>query len=85
MSSLITPSQKVAELLDRHPQVYQVFRKHGYPDMRGGFFSLMAHIMSIRNAARIHRIPEDELLDDLEEAIAKEEVADWNSDQEQKS
>lgn len=80
MSSSITPTKKVAELLDRHPQTYRVFRKHGCPDMRGGFFSLMARIMSIRNAARIHRIPEDELLNDLEKAIEKEEAADRNSD-----
>ncbi len=68
MSSSITPNQKVAELLDRYPQTYQVFRKHGCPDMRDGFFSLMARIMSIRNAARIHRIPLDELIEDLEKA-----------------
>lgn len=68
MSSSITPNRKVAELLDRYPQTYQVFRKHGCPDMRDGFFSLMARIMSIRNAARIHRIPLDELIEDLEKA-----------------
>lgn len=70
MDSLITPKQKVAELLDRHPQTYKVFRKYGCPDMRDGFFSLMAHIMSIRNAARIHRIPLNDLMDDLEKAIS---------------
>ncbi len=75
MSSSVTPNQKVADLLDRHPKTYRVFRKHGCPDMRDGFFSLMARIMSIRNAARIHRIPEDQLLDDLEQAIANNEVA----------
>ncbi len=42
--------------------------------MRDGVFSLMARIMSIRNAARIHRIPEDKLLDDLEKAIANDEA-----------
>lgn len=72
MDSLIIPKQKVAELLDRHPQTYHVFRKHGCPDMRDGFFSLMARIMSIRNAARIHRIPLDDLMDDLEKAISRD-------------
>ncbi len=71
MNSSITPSQKVAELLDRHPQTYQIFRKHGCPDMRDGFFSLMARIMSIRNAARIHQIPLDELLEELEAVISE--------------
>lgn len=71
MSSSITPNQKVAELLDRYPQTYHIFRKHGCPDMRDGFFSLMARIMSIRNAARIHQIPLDELLEELEAVISK--------------
>lgn len=73
MSSSLTPNQKVAELLEHHPQTFQVFRKYGCPDMRDGFFSLMARIMSIRNAARIHQIPLDELMNDLEKAIAEEE------------
>lgn len=75
MSASITPDRKVAELLDTHPRTYHVFRKYGCPDMRDGFFSVMARIMSIRNAARIHRIPLDRLLDDLEEAIAREGAA----------
>lgn len=65
----IEENQKVAELLDRYPHTYQVFRSHGCPDMRSGFFSFMARIMSIRNAARIHRIPIDQLLTDLEASI----------------
>lgn len=65
----IDADQKVAELIEQHPQTCQVFLSHGCPDMRKGFFSLMARIMSIRNAARIHRIPLEELLTDLEESI----------------
>ncbi|MDZ7689636.1 MAG: DUF1858 domain-containing protein [Balneolaceae bacterium] len=85
MSSSVTPTQKVAELLDRHPQTYHVFLKYGCPDMREGFFSLMARIMSIRNAARIHRIPLDELLEDLEAAIVKEETTGKDSYQKSQS
>lgn len=84
MSSAVTPDQKVAELLDRHPQTYQVFRQYGCPDMREGFFSLMARLMSIRNAARIHRIPLDQLLVDLEKAIEGEEAVEMSSDHEAK-
>lgn len=69
----IDPKQKVADLLEHYPQTYHVFREHGCPDMRSGFFSYMAKIMSIRNAARIHRIPEDRLLSDLRESIQTEE------------
>lgn len=64
--SSVEPDKKVAELLEQYPETYHVFRKHGCPDMRDGFFSLMARIMSIRSAARIHRIPQDELIEDLE-------------------
>lgn len=67
----IDPDQKVAQLVGEHPQTYRVFQKYGCPDMRDGFFSQMARIMSIRNAARIHRIPLDELLTDLKKSIEK--------------
>lgn len=72
MSFSITPNRKVADLLDQHPKTYQVFRKYGCPDMRDGFFSLMARIMSVRNAARIHRIPLEDLLEDLETVISEQ-------------
>lgn len=65
----IDRNQKVAHLLEKHPQTYEIFHKYGCPDMRDGFFSYMARIMSIRNAARIHRIPLDKLVEDLEESI----------------
>lgn len=65
----INPDRKVADLVEQHPQTFQVFTSYGCPDMREGFFSLMARIMSIPNAARIHRIPLDKLLNDLEAAI----------------
>lgn len=66
----IDPNQKVANVLEQYPQTFQVFSEHGCPDMRSGFFSYMARIMSIRNAARIHRIPLDRLIEDLEESIS---------------
>lgn len=68
--SSIDPKQKVAALLEQNPKTYQVFQKYGCPDMRDGFFSLMARIMSVRNAARIHRIPLDEMIEDLEAVIS---------------
>lgn len=68
----IDPNQKVGKLLENHPETYAVFKKYGCPDMRDGFFSIMARIMSIRNAARIHRISLNELLEDLEMAVQKD-------------
>ncbi|MEX0769395.1 MAG: DUF1858 domain-containing protein [Balneolaceae bacterium] len=70
----VYPKQKIADVLENHPQTYCVFREHECPDMRSGFFSYMAKMMSIRNAARIHRIPEDRLLSDLRESIQMEEA-----------
>ncbi len=67
----IDPDTKVADLVAQHPHTWEVFKSHGCPDMRRGFFSLMARIMSIRNAARIHRIPLDELVADLEAAVSE--------------
>lgn len=69
----IKPNQKVADVLKKHPQTFRVFREHGCPDMRNGFFSFTVKIMSVRNAARIHRIPVDQLLDDLQKAKESEE------------
>lgn len=69
----VKPEQKVTGILKQHPQTYQVFRKHGCPDMRSGVFSVMARFMSLRNAARIHRIPEDKLLNDLNESICPQQ------------
>lgn len=74
----IYSSQKVAEVLKQHPQTYRVFHKHGCPDMRKGFFSLMARCMSIRNAARVHRIPLDILISDLENSISNEKMETGN-------
>ncbi len=71
----IDPDQKVADIVEQHPQTWRVFQDHGCPDMREGFFSLMARIMSVRNAARIHRIPLEELLEDLGEAVTEKEKA----------
>lgn len=65
----IDPDRKVADLVEQHPRTWEVFRSYGCPDMREGFFSLMARIMSVRNAARVHRIPLDELLVDLKKTI----------------
>ncbi len=69
----IDPDRKVADLVEQHPQTWEVFRSYGCPDMREGFFSLMARIMSIRNAARIHRIPLNELMRDLQDATTSTE------------
>lgn len=69
----ITPDMKVAEVVERHPQTTEVFFDYGCPDMRGGIFGFMARLMSVRSAARIHRIPLGALIADLNAAAEWQE------------
>ena len=64
----ITADMKVAQVIHRCPQAVDVFLRRGCPDMRRGFFNFMARMMSVRNAARIHKIELAPLLADLNEA-----------------
>lgn len=64
----ITGDMKVADVIRRCPQAVDVFLSRGCPDMRRGFFNFMAHVMSVRNAARIHKIELAPLLRDLNNA-----------------
>lgn len=61
----ITSDTKVAAIIKQCPATIDVFLARGCPDMRRGFFNLMARVMSVRNAARIHKIELAALLDDL--------------------
>ena len=63
-----TPEMKVAHVVQSCPETAEVFASYGCPDMRRGFFRVMASIMSVRNAARIHRLPLEKLVRDLNRA-----------------
>lgn len=63
----ITGDMKVAEVIRRYPAAVQVFLARGCPNMQRGFFNFMARLMSVRNAARIHKIELRPLLEDLNE------------------
>lgn len=67
----ISGDMKVAEVIRRCPAAVDVFLARGCPDMRRGLFSLMARIMSVRNAARIHKIELGPLLEDLNKAAQR--------------
>jgi hypothetical protein len=67
----ITGDMKVVEVLRRCPDAVDVFLGRGCPDMRSGFFSLMARLMSVRNAARIHQLDLKALLADLNEVAQR--------------
>jgi hypothetical protein len=68
MMNQITGNMKVAEVIRSCPAAAEVFLSRGCPDMRRGFFNLMARVMSVRNAARIHKIELGPLLEDLNKA-----------------
>jgi hypothetical protein len=63
----ITPDMRVSEVLREYPASYAVFQRNGCPEMRRGFFSLMARLMKLRWAATVHRIPLQRLVDELNE------------------
>ena len=65
---LITGDTKVAAVIAQCPATIEVFLARGCPDMRRGFFNLMAHLMSVRNAARMHKLELAPLLEDLNNA-----------------
>lgn len=71
----ITGDMKVAEVITRWPETIDVFLGHGCPDMSSGLFRFMARIMSVRRAARVHRIELDSLLADLNAAAAQSQRA----------
>jgi hypothetical protein len=68
----ITADMKVAKVIDMCPEAVDIFLGRGCPDMRSGFFNMMAHLMSVQRATRIHKIDLEPLLDDLNKAVQKE-------------
>lgn len=68
----ISADLKVAEVIRRCPATVEVFLSRGCPDMRRGFFNFMARIMSVRNAARMHKIDLEPLLDDLNKVARRQ-------------
>lgn len=61
----ITGDMRVWQVIQRYPETFEVFRRHGCPDMRHGIFALSARVMKVRWAARAHKIPLADLLRDL--------------------
>ena len=69
MTAKITSDMRVAAVLRNWPQTYEVFRQNGCPDMRSGVFALTARVMKLAWAARVHRIPVEKLLRELNAAV----------------
>jgi hypothetical protein len=73
MTEKITPEMRVASVLRSWPQTYEVFRQNGCPDMRRGVFALTARLMKLAWAARVHRIPVEKLLRELNAVVEQPE------------
>ena len=69
----ITGDTKVAAVIEQCPATIEVFLARGCPDMRRGFFNVMAHLMSVRNAARMHKLELAPLLEDLNNAARNQQ------------
>jgi hypothetical protein len=65
----ITAKMKVAEVVKKYPETIEVLLGKGCPDMRKRVVKLMAKIMSVKGAARMHRIPLEGLLRDLNAVV----------------
>jgi len=65
MTDRITPRTRVWSILSNWPSTYDVFRNHGCPDMRRGVFAITARFMPLSWAARIHRVPLEKLVSEL--------------------
>ncbi|MEW5963305.1 MAG: DUF1858 domain-containing protein [Pseudomonadota bacterium] len=63
--ALVSGDMKVAEVIHRWPATIDVFLGRGCPDMSRGLFAMMARVMSVRAAARVHRIDLNSLLVEL--------------------
>ncbi len=70
----ITGEMRVWDVIRRHPETFEVFRRHGCPDMRQGIYALSARMMKVRWAARMHHIDPEALLQDLNAAAAAAET-----------
>lgn len=81
----ITGDMRVSEVIKKHPETYDVFRNHGCPDMRKGIYNLSAHVMKVKWAAKMHHIPADVLVDDLNEAVRHEGGSESKTEEEKPS
>ena len=70
---IVTADMKVAKVIQQCPGADQIFLGRGCPDMSSGFFNMMARLMSVRNAARMHKIDLEPLLEDLNK-VAREDT-----------
>ncbi|VAW06562.1 hypothetical protein MNBD_ACTINO01-344 [hydrothermal vent metagenome] len=68
----ITQDTKVSEILDEYGDIADVMEALGMKRVGGLSFRRVAtKAITVKNAARIHRVPVDELLEKLHAAVAQ--------------
>lgn len=70
---VINGEMKVWDVIQDHPETYDIFRQFGCPDIHKGMFEISSHFMKLRAAAHAYHVDLAELLKSLNEAVAKEE------------
>lgn len=78
MSNLqITEDTKVSEILDEYGDIADVMEALGMKRVGGlSFRSIITKAITVKRAAKIHRVPVDELLDNLHIAVEQIEEED---------
>ena len=58
----------VWEIYRRYPQTIDVFLRYGCPDIRRGAFPLLMRVVKLSWAARMHGVPVEDMVRDLNAA-----------------
>lgn len=73
----ITKDTKVSEVLDEYGDIADVMEALGMKRVGGlSFRRLVTKAITVERAAKIHRVPLDDLLDKLHEAVAQIEAGE---------
>ncbi len=77
----ITEDTKVSEILDEYGDIADVMEALGMKRVGGlSFRRVITKAITVKRAAKIHRVPVDELLDTLNTAVDQMEGEDLNSE-----
>lgn len=77
----ITEDTKVSEILDEYGDIADVMEALGIKRVGGpSFRRVITKAITVKRAAKIHRVPVDELLDTLNTAVHQIEAEDLGSE-----
>ncbi len=73
----ITQDTKVSEILDEYGDIAEVMEALGMKRVGGlSFRRVITKAITVNRAAKIHRVPVDELLEKLDDAVAQIEAGE---------